>query len=209
MRVLPGRTAENAERQDQEATSKPRPWEPPPQMSDSPRKPRVLAVSSGGGHWVQLQRLTPAFADCDVAWATVRPQYREDLAHQGDRFHVLPDATRWNKLALLHLMFRVVVVILKERPDAIITTGAAPGYFALLVGRLLRKRTCWIDSIANIEELSLSGRKASRWATLWLTQWEHLSTETGPYFHGCVLSNLFGDSKDDQESSTQASQGKG
>lgn len=158
---------------------------------------------------MQLQRLAPAFADCDMAWATVRPQYREDIAHPSHRFHVLPDATRWNKLALVHLMLKIAVLILKERPDAIVTTGAAPGYFALVFGRLLGKRTCWIDSIANIEELSLSGRKASKWATLWLTQWKHIATDTGPYYHGCVLSGLLDDSTEDQESSTPAPQRKG
>lgn len=165
-------------------------------MSKANRKTRVLAVSSGGGHWVQLQRLTPAFSDCDVAWATVRPQYRDDLADKSDRFHVLPDATRWNKLGLVHLMLKVFILVLKERPDAIITTGAAPGYFALVFGRLTGKRTCWLDSIANIEELSLSGRKASRWSTLWLTQWKHLAKPDGPEFHGCVLPNLLQDDDD-------------
>ena len=37
--------------------------------------PRVLAVSSGGGHWVQLLRLRPAFAGLVVAYVCVRPEY--------------------------------------------------------------------------------------------------------------------------------------
>ena len=35
-------------------------------------KKRILALSSGGGHWVQLLRLRPAFDDgCEVTFATV------------------------------------------------------------------------------------------------------------------------------------------
>ena len=154
------------------------------------KKKRLLAVSSGGGHWVQLQRVRKAFDGCDVSWATVREEYRIDLEDQSERFFVIPDATRWNKFGLVVLLFRIMVVILRVRPHAIVTTGAAPGLLALMLGRILGCRTCWIDSIANMEEISLSGRKARRWASLWLTQWEHLSCEGGPEYHGSVLQNF-------------------
>ena len=65
-------------------------------------------------------------------------------------------------------------VLLRVRPDVVISTGAAPGYFALRFGGLLGARTLWLDSIANAEELSLSGTKASRFADLTLTQWPEL-----------------------------------
>ena len=34
---------------------------------------RILAVSSGGGHWVELMRLRPAFEGHDVAFVTEIP----------------------------------------------------------------------------------------------------------------------------------------
>ena len=46
---------------------------------------------------------------------------------------------------------------MRLRPDVVITTGAAPGYFAVRIGKLLGARVVWVDSIANAEELSLSG----------------------------------------------------
>ena len=42
-------------------------------------------------------------------------------------------------------------------------------------------------SIANAEELSLSGAKAGSCADLWLTQWPHLAREGGPRYLGNVL----------------------
>ena len=131
-----------------------------------------------------------AFEGCDVSWVTVREGYRVDLEDQSDGFFVIPDATRWNKIGLVILLFRVMLVIIKVRPHAIVTTGAAPGLLALMIGRLLGCKTCWIDSIANMEEMSLSGKKAQRWATLWLTQWAELSSENGPEYHGSVLQNF-------------------
>lgn len=151
----------------------------------APRRKRVLAISSGGGHWVQLVRLRSAFDGCDLAFATVSDQYRQDVPDA--RFHSIPDATRWNKLALIHLAARVLALLLRERPDVVVTTGAAPGYLAVLLARLFGSRTIWIDSIANVDRLSLSGEKAGPHADLWLTQWPHLAHNSGPSFRGAVL----------------------
>ncbi len=147
---------------------------------------KVLAISSGGGHWVQLLRLRPAFEDCDVTFATVNRKYRTDLA-PGARFRTIPDASMWHKPRLLWCALRVAWLVLRERPDVVVSTGAAPGYFGVRVGGLLGARTIWIDSIANAEKLSLSGREAGRHVDHWLTQWPHLATDRGPYYFGSVL----------------------
>jgi UDP-N-acetylglucosamine:LPS N-acetylglucosamine transferase len=137
------------------------------------KRPRILAVASSGGHWVQLRRLRPAFEGCDVAYLTTDAGHKERVAP--DRLYTTRDANRWNKVALVVSALKVLWVVLKERPDVVITTGAAPGYFALRFGKLLGARTMWIDSIANVEELSMSGRMASERADLCLTQWPHLA----------------------------------
>ncbi len=149
------------------------------------RRRRVLAVASGGGHWVQLQRLRPAFADADVTWVTVSDDYRSDVAPAP--LMTVPDATRWNRFGLLRLALRIAWIVLKVRPDVVVTTGAAPGFFACVIGRLLGCRTAWIDSMANVRELSMSGRAAGRWSDLWLTQWKRLSNDQGPQYRGAVL----------------------
>ena len=156
---------------------------------------KVLAVSSGGGHWVELMRILPAFEGADVALLTVNAEYRSE-AH-GHRFHVVNDATRWNKVAAALMAFRILLVVIRERPNVIVTTGAAPGYFALRFGKWFGARTIWVDSIANVEELSMSGKMARKFADLWLTQWPHLARahrgevaaapERTPHFAGAVL----------------------
>jgi UDP-N-acetylglucosamine:LPS N-acetylglucosamine transferase len=149
------------------------------------RRLRLMAISSGGGHWVQLLRLKPAFDQCDVAYVTVQESYR---AQVGDhRFYTVNDATRWNKLGLIRLILRLAWIVAKERPQVVISTGAAPGFIALRLARLFGARTIWLDSIANAEELSLSGQMIGRHADLWLTQWQHLGRPDGPHFAGSVL----------------------
>jgi len=153
-------------------------------MVSSAQRP-VLAVASGGGHWVQLLRVRPALAGQRVVFVTVDPAYEADL--DGEEFHVVPDATRWDKLKMIWLIVRLTALLVRLRPRVILTTGAAPGYLALAIGRRLGARTVWLDSIANVDELSLSGRKAGRVADLWLTQWPELARPEGPHYRGAVL----------------------
>lgn len=155
---------------------------------------RVLAVASGGGHWVQLLRLRPAWQGCRVTYVTTDPAFRAELeaeaAAAGEPrpgYYVVIEANRWQKLRLVRSLVRLAWILIRVRPHAVITTGAAPGYFAIRLGKMLGARTAWIDSIANAEELSLSGRKAGRHADLWLTQWEDLAGPDGPCYRGAVL----------------------
>ncbi len=147
--------------------------------------PKILAVASGGGHWVQLLRLRPAFEGCEVVYVTVDAGYAPQVAPA--RVRLINDGNRASKAALLMMAARMLLIVLRERPDVVISTGAAPGYFALRFGRLLGARTLWLDSIANVERLSMSGELARKCSDLWLTQWAHLAGEGGPRFEGSVL----------------------
>lgn len=173
-----------------------------PSSAADPAKIRVLAVASAGGHLVQLRRLRRAWAGCETLWLVTDPAFesdiRADAARDGapaPRVRAVPEASRWNKLALVRQMAAIAVATLRFRPHAVITTGAAPGYFAIRFGRLIGARCIWIDSIANAEELSLSGRQAGRHADLFVTQWPHLAGAAsgggrdgeGPRFLGSVI----------------------
>ncbi len=155
----------------------------PNARTDRPIK--VLAAASGGGHWIELMRIIPAFAGHEVAYVTVRRDYRADA---GDApFYTVNDATGWNLFGILELAIRMFLVVLVVRPDVVVSTGAAPGYFAVRFGRLMGARTIWIDSLANVEQLSRAGQMAGRYAHLWLTQWPVLAREGGPKFAGQVI----------------------
>lgn len=142
-------------------------------MSPESRPVTVLAIASGGGHWLQLSRLAPAWAGCRVVSACAAeapPLPGGALSH-----HRLRDATRWNPRDALVLGAQVAVLILKARPDIVVTTGALPGLFGVLWGRLIGAHTVWIDSVANVRRVSGSGRIAGLIAHEWWTQWPHLS----------------------------------
>jgi UDP-N-acetylglucosamine:LPS N-acetylglucosamine transferase len=148
-------------------------------------KKRILAVSSGGGHWVELIRLSPAFEGCEVVFATVDNAYRCDAGTA--RFYTIRDVTRWNKVRWIQTFVKLAYIILRERPHVVLSTGALPGYFSLRLAKWFGARTIWVDSIANVEELSMSGKKIGNYADLWLTQWPQLARPGGPLYRGAVL----------------------
>jgi len=150
-----------------------------------PMKKKILAVSSGGGHWVELIRLVPAFEGHDTVFATVDEAYRNEAGSA--RFYTIRDVTRWNKLRWLQTFVKLVWILSREKPDIVVSTGALPGYFSLRLAKWFGARTIWVDSIANVEELSLSGKMIGKHADLWLTQWPHLAKPNGPLYQGTVL----------------------
>jgi UDP-N-acetylglucosamine:LPS N-acetylglucosamine transferase len=146
---------------------------------------KILAVASGGGHWIQMMQLKKVFDGHDVSFVSVKEFYRQDVLPY--RFYSVMDVSRLNKWLIIFLIGKLIYIFIKEKPEVIITTGSAPGMLALRIGKMFGARTIWIDSIANVDEISFSGRKAIKFADLCLTQWPHLADADGPFYLGSVL----------------------
>lgn len=153
----------------------------------SPKTPRkILAISSGGGHWVQMRRLRPAFNGLNVVYVSVKADYAQDTP--GCRFYAVRDVNRWDRFGFVILSLQLIKILWRERPDVVITTGAAPGLLAICLARLmLGSKTMWIDSLANCGRVSGSGSVARRLVHVCLTQWPHLKQDDGPDYWGAVL----------------------
>lgn len=143
-------------------------------------------MASGGGHFVQLRRMRPAWAECSIRYVTTIDSYRAELEPH-EAFAKVTDANRNQRFRLVWMAAQVAWNVIVFRPDVVVSTGAAPGYFALRVGRLLGARTVWVDSIANAEELSMTGKMVRPYADLWMTQWADLATDDGPVYAGEVV----------------------
>lgn len=144
-----------------------------------------MLIASAGGHWVQLNRLLPAFEGEDLIFVTTESKYSTTVGDS--KFVVVPDANRWNKIKVLWLALLMLKHMVTFRPDVVVSTGAAPGFLGIFFGKKIGAKTIWLDSIANVEVLSLSGQKAGAYADLWLTQWEHLAVSDGPQYMGAVI----------------------
>ena len=141
---------------------------------------KILAVASVGGHWKQLLRIIPPDnTEIESVYVSTHPKCASMT--EGRSFHTLRDFSRWDFYLMIPVFFQAVRIIRKEKPEAVVSTGAAPGLIALFAARLLGKKAIWIDSVANVERLSLSGRIASLFASQTYTQWESLATSKVKY----------------------------
>jgi UDP-N-acetylglucosamine:LPS N-acetylglucosamine transferase len=145
---------------------------------------RVLAISSAGGHWEQLMLVRAGLDECEVVYAVTNLAVAE---RSGVAALAIPDFNAKAPVKTALGSLKIAALVLRVRPDVVISTGAAPGLVAAVVGKLIGAQAIWIDSIANAHRLSLSGRLARRVADLWLTQWPHLATDKGPHYGGAVL----------------------
>ncbi|TVZ27530.1 oligosaccharide biosynthesis protein Alg14 [Gillisia sp. Hel_I_86] len=146
---------------------------------------KIMAVASVGGHWVELLRLVPAFEGNEIIFASTKQSVAETVALS--KFHRIPDINRNEKLKLPNAIYKIFSLINSIRPNVVISTGALPGLISIFAGKMYGAKTIWVDSIANVEELSLSGKVASVFADRTYTQWPDLAKKKC-LFHGNVLS---------------------
>lgn len=138
---------------------------------------KICAGASAGGHMNQLLRLL----DYAYLWPLQPSFYITTLDELVSRLkekgpvHVIGECNRHHPLRALQTFFRCFRIAMKERPDVVITTGSMPLALFCLIAKVLGARIVWIDSVANIEQYSMSGRLVRNFADLFLTQWPELA----------------------------------
>lgn len=145
----------------------------------------ILAVASAGGHFQQLMALRPGLDGARVSYMTTLPGLAAEFGAAPQI--TVPDCNADTPLAALRCLAVIGWHMARLRPDIVITTGALPGLIALVWGRVFFARTLWVDSIANAETLSASGRLARRIAHLTLSQWPEVAARTGTRYEGSIL----------------------
>ena len=150
------------------------------------KKQKILAIASPGGHWIQLNKIcNPLETQFNVIYVTPGAQYSSAKTQR--RIINITDASASSKHKLIPLSFQLLWIFIKERPTAIISTGAAPGAIAFLIAKFLPIKTIWVDSIANVSVLSRSARMIKNHADLILTQWQPLSDGKEIIYKGSIL----------------------
>ncbi len=97
-------------------------------------------------------------------------------------------ANRRNPLLLLLMLAECVGLMLKERPDVVISTGAAVGCIVCLIAKSMGRKVVWIDNLSHVDRLTLSGRIIRPFADLFLVQWPELVDRyAGVRYEGTVI----------------------
>lgn len=135
---------------------------------------KICLAASAGGHLSQLLKIAPASHDYEIFCLTTLEEVRGKLQHFGP-VNVVGECNRQYPMRVLKVFARCVNVVFREKPDVIISTGAAVGCITCFLGKLVGSKIIWMDSITNVERLSLSGRMVRYIADLFLVQWPELT----------------------------------
>jgi beta-1,4-N-acetylglucosaminyltransferase len=154
------------------------------------RRP-VLLVCSSGGHLLQLLALSSAWEGYERVWITFdKPDARVLL--RGERVHYAHGPTNRSLRNLVRNLRLARGLLARERPSAIITTGAGVAVPFAWIGRLRGVPVFYVESLTRIDELSLSGRLIAPVAREVYVQWPELAERSSRLrFAG----NLFADSR--------------
>ena len=143
-------------------------------MVKDKQKGKVVIAASAGGHLSQLLMLEPVWAGRPVVCVSTGPMVREKLETLGTTY-IVGECNRQHGFKTVAVMMRCLRVVVRERPDVIISTGAAVGFLTCFWGKLFGAKVIWIDSIANTNRLSMSGRMVRRFADLIVSQWPEVA----------------------------------
>ena len=145
-------------------------------MAGSANKLRICLAASSGGHLTELLTLSDCWRQHEVFYVTTVPVTGGALRKSG-AVYVVGECNRQHPMRVLRVFWRCLKVIFKERPEVVISTGAAAGCMVCFLARALGAKIIWIDSITNVERISLSGRMVRHIAGLFLVQWPELAAK--------------------------------
>jgi len=135
---------------------------------------KVCLAASAGGHLTQLLQLWPSWENYEVFYVTTGENIKGRIDKPG-RVYTVEECNRKNPVKLAKVFFRCMKIALRERPDVVISTGAASGALMSYLCKMLGAKIVWMDSITNTQRLSLSGRLVRPIADLILTQWQDIA----------------------------------
>jgi len=149
------------------------------------RPKRVLCVASGGGHLEQMLACVDALRGHRVVIGLYGWPNLADFEHPGvDHLRFVLCGGAKGIGVFVSLLVGVVQwtwIILTERPDVILSTGAELAIAPIVIGKVLfRRRTVFVESAARKENASLTGRAVYPFCDAFFVQGESLLRFYGP-----------------------------
>ncbi len=155
-------------------------------VSPTPARRRICLAASGGGHVRQILDLQPVWSEHDYFFVTEDTALGRTLGDEHPA-HFVPHFA-WGQARLgapfrmlataFKSFFRSAGIVLRERPDVVISTGAGAVFPLLLWARLTGAQVIVIESFARFEKPSLFGRIAAPFAHQMVVQ----SAKLAPFY---------------------------
>jgi len=123
---------------------------------------------------MQLYALKPCWSKFERFWVTFD---RDDVHHllRNERVYLAYYPTNRNITNLVRNCYLAFIIILKEQPDIIISTGAGVAVPFLYVGRLRGVKVIYVESMTRVRNLSLSGKLVRPVVHHLFVQWPELA----------------------------------
>ena len=133
------------------------------------KRKKLGMITSSGGHLFQIYQLKPLWSKYDRFWVTFFGSSTESLLKGEKLYYGFYPESR-NVLNAIKNTFLAVFILIKEKPDVLISFGAgiAPPFF--YVGKLLGMKLVFIEPYDFIKEPSLTARFIEPIADLFLVQ---------------------------------------
>lgn len=132
---------------------------------------KVALVASAGGHLAQLIALDKFWKEHERTWSTFDlPEVKDALAGEKVDFVYFPTTRNIpNAIRNLGVAWKV---LRQEKPDAVISTGAAVAVPFFIIAKLLGIKTVFIECYDRITMPTLSARICYPMSDLFLVQWD-------------------------------------
>lgn len=135
----------------------------------------MLFAASSGGHLEEILCLSDMAEQTEATLLTERTAYETRAWFR--RMYLVPQVNRKEILLPFKLLWISILslrALLKEKPDAVVTTGVLAVIPVCLLAKLLGKKFIFIESFADIHSPTRTGKLLYKYADVFIVQWESM-----------------------------------
>jgi beta-1,4-N-acetylglucosaminyltransferase len=132
---------------------------------------KVCLVGSSGGHLTHLYMLKPFWQEKERFWVTFDKEDARSLL-QDEKMYSCYYPTNRSLKALIINTFLAIKVILKEKPDLIISSGAAVAVPFFYFGKLMGAKLIYVEVFDRIDKPTLTGKMVYPIVDKFIVEWE-------------------------------------
>ena len=146
---------------------------------------KIGIVISGGGHLDEVLPLLNSFGGQDIFLATYRQKSLLNFKHpQIKRTYFIKLGGSWRISLLLNSLINLkelYLILRKERPTILFSTGSEIAILAFFLGKILfRTKLIFLETVTRPKTPSFTARIVYPITDLFLVQWETLLGKFGP-----------------------------
>lgn len=134
---------------------------------------KICLVGSSGGHLSHLYMLKPLWEDKDRFWVTFDKLDANSLLKEERKYYCYHPTNR-NIKNLIKNTFLAIKILKKEKPDLIISSGAAVAVPFFYLGKLRGAKTIYIEVFDRIDKSTLTGKLVYPVTDKFIVQWEKM-----------------------------------